>query len=164
MSRQNHWPPQNWLCMHLCYLIAMNAWCRLYYAHNLELLRYRPRHARWHVISSFARPLSWHSPLATSQNDYHVTMTSVSEFLCIHYQYMQSMQKNDINKWKYNFLTFPGFRGGLGRPTVLGTAAFIAVDFAAFVECVLLPTRRGRLPDCSGTSTSSCKYVTHSCF
>ena len=73
-------------------------------------------------------------------------------------------KKNDINKWKYIFLTFLGFRGGLGRPTVLGIAAFTAVDFAAFVECALLPTCRGQLPDCSRTSTSFCKYVTHSCF
>ena len=37
------------------------------------------------------------------------------------------------------------FRGGLGRTTVLGTAAFIVVNFAAFVERALLPTRRGRI-------------------
>ena len=73
-------------------------------------------------------------------------------------------KKNDINKWNYIHLTFPGFRRGLGRPMVLGTTAFTAVDFATFVECALLPTRRGRLLDCLGTSTSSCKYVTHSYF
>ena len=144
---------QNWLCMHLCYLIIMNAWCRLYYTYNLELLWYRPRH----VISSFARPFSWHSPLATSQNNLHSIKTSVSEFLCIHYQYMQTLQKNYINKWKYIFFIFLGFGGDLGRPTVFGPAAFTAVDFAAFVKFALLLTRRGRPPNCSGTSTSSCR-------
>ena len=44
------------------------------------------------------------------------------------------------------------------------TAVYIVVDFVAFVECALLLTRRGRLPDCSGTSKSSYKYVTHSYF
>jgi hypothetical protein len=34
------------------------------------------------------------------------------------------------------------FRGSLGRPTVLGTATFTAVDFTAFVECALFPARR----------------------
>ena len=42
--------------------------------------------------------------------------------------------------------------------------AFIDVDFAGFVEYALIPTRRGWLLDCSGTFTSSCNYVTHSCF
>ena len=100
MSRQNHWPSQNRLCMHLCYFIVMNAWCRLYYAHNLELLRYWPRHAHWYVISSFVRPLSWHSPLATSQNDPHSTMMCVSEFyayiinICRLYKKMTSINEN----------------------------------------------------------------------
>ena len=85
---------QNWLCMHICNLIDMNIWCRLYYAYNLELLWYGPRHVCWHAISFFTCPFLWHSPLVTSQNDSHNTTTSVSEFLCIHYQYMQTVQKN----------------------------------------------------------------------
>ena len=39
----------------------------------------------------------------------------------------------------------------------------IVVNFAAFLECAFLPTRRGRHTDCSEISTSSCKYITHSC-
>ena len=73
---------QNWRCMHLCYLIVMNAWSHLYYTYNYELIRYRPRHVTRHVISSFAHPLSLHSPLATFQNDSHSTTTSVSQGLC----------------------------------------------------------------------------------
>ena len=74
--------PQNWRCMHLCYLIAMNTWSHLYYTYNYKLIQYRPRHVVWHVISSFARPLSLYSPLATFQNNSHRTTTSVSQFLC----------------------------------------------------------------------------------
>ena len=68
-------------------------------------------------------------------------------------------KNNYINKWKYIFFTFPGFKGGFGRPTVLGTVAFTALDFATFVKCALLPTRRGRLSDYSETSTSSANML-----
>ena len=66
-------------------------------------------------------------------------------------------KKNYINKWKCIFFTFIGFGGGLGRPTIIGPAAFTAVDFVAFVEFALLSTRWGRPPDCSGISTSCCR-------
>lgn len=88
--------------------------------------------------------------------------TPESQFSC------NKGKKNYINKWRYIFFIFLGFWEGLARPTNLGnvtlTFVHIVVDIAAFVECAFFPTRQGRHPNCSETSTCSYKYVTHSYF
>lgn len=80
-----------WFCRHVCYDNVINAWCCLCYVYNFELFWHRPRHVCWRVISSFARPFSWHSPLTTSQSHAHSIITSVSGFQSIHYQYIQKV-------------------------------------------------------------------------
>jgi hypothetical protein len=53
----------------------------------------------------FTRPFSWHSPHAISQNDSYSITTSVGEFLCIHYQYMQIAKK--ITSKNKNTISLP---------------------------------------------------------
>ena len=80
-------------------------------------------------------------------------MNDVTIYVCVSLLLQASKQCRHTNT---NSLTFARIWGGLGKPTAFGAPSLAIVDFAS----ALLPARRGRPADSSGTGTSSCHNIT----